>query len=407
MKILFTGGGTGGHVFPIIAVAREIRRQTLPGEAKFFYIGPKDEFGAILLSQEGIAVKHIWAGKIRRYLGIASIIQNLVDIFIKLPIGTIQAFSHIFYLAPDIIFSKGGFGSLPAVIAGWFFRTPVFLHESDISPGLANRIVNKFASAVFVSFPQTEYFSVNKMIIVGNPVRKELLEGSKEEAKRIFKISGEKPVILILGGSQGAQRINDMLLLILPEILKDFEIIHQTGEKNFKKVETEAKIMLGVFPSRILQEEEEKQEEEREEKETEGKETEGAEKVEKHYHIVPFLREMELKHAYQICDLIVGRAGSGSIFEIAALGKPSILIPLPEAAQNHQIKNAYYYASAGACMVIEEENLSPYFFLEKVKHLFNQPEELKKMTEKAKEFGRPHSAKVVAGYIVDYLILAG
>jgi len=372
MKILFTGGGTGGHVLPIIGITREIRRIYQKPDLQFFYIGPKDEFGSILLSQEGIKVKTVLAGKIRRYLDWKTIFQNLGDILFKIPIGILQAFFYIFFLAPDLIFSKGGFGSIPGVISGWALRVPIFLHESDITPGLANRFLSRFALEIFVSFPRTEYFKPSKMILVGNPIRREILEGLKEEAQRLFKLSYEKPVILILGGSQGAQRINDKILEILSEFLKDFELLHQCGEKNFEQVRAEAK---AITPPNLM----------------------------KYYHLFPFLKEEELKQAYAGCDLIVSRAGSGSIFEIAALPKPSILIPLPEAAQNHQIKNAYTYAENGASIVIEEANFTAHFFLEKLKYLFSNPEELEKMEKAAREFSKPEAAKIIANYIVESL----
>jgi len=372
MKILFTGGGTGGHIFPIIAIAREIRKIYQGKDLKFFYIGPKDDFASIWLSQEGIKIKTVQAGKIRRYLDWKSFLQNLVDLFIKIPIGIFQSFVNIFFLGPDLILSKGGFGSIPGVLAGWLLRVPIFLHESDISPGIANRFLSRFSLKVFVSFPKTEHFKISKTILVGNPIRREILKGSREEAQQIFKLSGGKPVILILGGSQGAQRINDKILEILSELLKDFEIIHQAGQKNFKEVRAEAKVVV-------------------------PKDLETA------YHVFPFFHEHELKQAYWIADLIVSRAGSGSIFEIAAVGKPAILIPLPEAAQNHQVKNAYSYVQKGAGLVLEEANFTPRFFLEKLKYLFSNPEVLEKMVRAAKDFSKPMAAKEIAQHLINYL----
>ena len=371
MKILFTGGGTGGHIFPIIAISREIRRLYPEKKIEFFYIGPKDEFGEIFLSQEGIKVKKILAGKFRRYITLKSFFENLIDLF-KITIGIFQAFFYIFFFAPDLIFSKGGFGSIPAIIAGKLLGVPIFLHESDAIPGMANRFLAGFSLEIFVSFPKTPYFPEEKMILVGNPIRREILEGESKEAKIYFKLTGEKPLILILGGSQGAQRINDKILEILPEILKDFELIHQCGEKNDEEVRAEEKITI-------------------------------TKDLEKYYHLFPFLKEEELKMAYAASDLVVSRAGSGSIFEISALGKPSILIPLPEAAQNHQLKNAYTYAENGAAIILEEENFTPHFFLEKLKYLISQPEALEKMGRAAKEFSRPEATRIIAGYIVDYL----
>jgi len=373
MKILFTGGGTGGHIFPIIAIVRELRKIYQGSEPlELFYIGPRDEFSKILLSQEGIKVKTILAGKIRRYVNWKSVLKNFFDIFLKIPIGILQSFIYIFFIAPDLIFSKGGYGSLPVIIAGKLLATPVFLHESDAAPGLANKFLAKFSEIIFVSFPQTEYFNPKKMVLVGNPIRREIIECSEKEAREFFRLPTQDPVVLILGGSQGAQRINDKILEILSQLLENFEVIHQTGQKNFKQVKAEAKVVV-------------------------------SEVREKKYHPFPFFKEQELKKAYKIADIIVARAGSGTIFEIAAVGKPSILIPLPESAQNHQVKNAYLFSQSGACIVLEERNFTPHFFLEKLKYLFSNPEELKRMAQAAKSFAKPLAANKIAQFILDYL----
>ena len=371
MKILFTGGGTAGHIFPIIAITREIKRNYPYAGFEFFYLGPRDKFAKEFLSPEGIEIRTVLAGKIRRYFSPL----NIIDFF-KLPIGILQAFYHIFVLSPDLIFSKGGYGSLPAVLASWLLSTPIFLQESDVSPGLSNRIAGKLALEIFTAFSirKTEYFPAKKMISVGNPVRREILEGSKEEAEKIFNLTREKPVIMILGGSQGAQRINEKLLSILPEILSDFEIIHQTGKVNFDQMRREADFVI-------------------------------AEDLKRYYHLTPFLTEKELAQGYQVADLIISRAGAGAIFEIAAVGKASILIPLSESAQNHQVKNAYVFAESGATIVIEEANFKPHFILERIKYLFSQPGRLEEMGQRAKEFSRPQAARIIAGYLVTYLNL--
>ncbi len=372
IKILFTGGGTAGHVIPIVAVAREIRK--LGFEDNFFYLGPKDEFSSILLSQEDIKIKTVMAGKIRRYWTWKSFLRNIVDLLFKTPLGFFQAFFQVFLINPNLIFSKGGYGALSTCLAGWLLQVPVFLHESDVVPGLANRFLSRFSAKIFVSFPvaQTEYFSAEKMISVGNPIRREITQGNRANAKKLFNIQGDRPVILILGGSQGAQKINDMVLTILPQMLNDFEIIHQTGEKNFQQVRAEAKVVIDQSLS-------------------------------KYYHPVAFLREVEIREAYKVADLVVSRAGSGSIFEIAACTKPSILIPLSNSAQNHQVKNAYAYAEYGAALVMEEANLAPHFFLEKLKYLFSRPAELDNMKKTAEGFGQPESATIIAQYVIDRL----
>lgn len=373
MKILFTGGATGGHIFPLIAVLREIRKIRSKEPIDFYYIGPKDDFQNYLF-KEGVKIKNISAGKIRRYFGIKTLFQNFIDVFFRIPVGIFQAFWNIFALNPDLIFSKGGFGSFPAVVAGWILRVPIFLQESDVSAGTANRILSKFSVEIFTAFPveKTQGIPARKMISTGNPIRADILKADKNQAKQSLNLIGDKPIILILGGSQGAQRINDKILDILPEFLRDFELIHQCGLKNFNEINSEVKVIVH-------------------------------EEMRRYYHLYPFLDDKNLANAYSASDIIVSRAGAGAIFEIAASAKPCILIPLPESARDHQYENGYCYAETGAGIVIEETNFMPHFFLGKLKDLIASPQEMEKMRQKAKAFSRPKAAQVIAEYIIEYL----
>lgn len=357
-------------MYPIVAIAREIRRIYPKKDLEFYYIGPNDESGLIFLSQEDFIIKTIISGKIRRYFDI----QNFVDILFKIPFGVLQSFFLILKIKPDLVFCKGGSGSVAVTFCAKILKIPIFLHESDVAPGMSNQITSKWARKVFVAFPKTEYFDPKKIIVAGNPIRKELLEGNKETARQMFNLTLEKPVILICGGSQGAAAINDFVLRVLNNFLKDFEIIHVAGRENFKETEAESQVVIGK-------------------------------NLEKYYHLIGFLDEEKLKHAYKAADLIISRSGSGSIFEIAALGKPSILVPLPSAAADHQAKNAYAYANTGAAMVIEQDNLTPNFFLEKIHLLFLHREALEKMGEEALKFSKPFAAKEIAREILEFLMI--
>jgi len=363
---------------PIIAVIRELKKLHqkefffgYPENEKkleIFFIGPKDDFSLIIFSQEGIKVKTVLAGKIRRYWGIKPFFENVIDLF-KLPIGIIQGFFYVFFMAPDLIFSKGGYGSIPAVIAGWILRIPVLLHESDVIPGMTNLLLSKFALRIFTSFPKTKKIPTSKIILVGNPIREGLLSEEKTEVKSFFRIESEKPVILVLGGSQGSQRINNKILEILPELLKNFELIFQCGTENLRQVKGESNAVI-------------------------------KDELKKFFHLFSFLKEDEIKKAYAACDMILSRAGSTTIFEIAAAGKPSILIPLPESAQNHQVENAYSYSKTEAAIVLEESNITAHFLLGKMKYLLENPEEMKIMSENAIKFSKPQAAKEIAKYIL-------
>jgi UDP-N-acetylglucosamine--N-acetylmuramyl-(pentapeptide) pyrophosphoryl-undecaprenol N-acetylglucosamine transferase len=372
MKILFTGGGTGGHIFPIIAVAREIKKRQVE-KLELSYMGPEDEFASKLFFKEGIKTYFVLSGKIRRYFNFSAFFQNLADLFIKVPLGIIQAFLILFFTAPDLIFSKGGYGSIPTVIAAWILQIPIFMHESDSTPGLTNKIISKFSRSIFVSFPikLTQYFPEKKMILAGNPIREELLQVDPANAKAVFNIKSTKPIVLILGGSQGSTRINDLIFQILPSLLGQFEIIHQCGKKDFDRLSAEVKNFIPT-------------------------------ELQSGFHLYAFLDENQMKHALSAATCVIGRAGAGTIFEIAAFKKPSILVPLPESAQNHQVKNAYAYGNSGACIVIEEANLTPNFFFEKISGLVSYGD-LESMGRAAGNFAKLGAADTIADYLINYL----
>ncbi len=372
-KIILTGGGTGGHIFPLIAIVREVKR-ILPVETlDIHYLGPKDGIPRKYIEREGIKVKYISAGKIRRYSGIQPFLQNLIDMFIKTPIGVVQSFIFLFSFSPDMILSKGGYGSFPVILSGRMLQIPSFMHESDSVVGAANKFLQRFIAEIFVAFPNTEGVDKAKMLVVGNPIREELIKGNKEKARSIFNLKGEKPVLLILGGSQGSERINDLLLSSIRMALEDFEIIHQCGGKNHEQIAAEVN---AVITRKDLKE---------------------------RYHAYPFLEEEKLKHAYKCADLVVSRAGSGTIFEVAANGRAGVFLPLPESAQDHQVKNAYEYAASGAAVVMEEGNLTSHFFLEKLREIFSIREQIEEMEKNALKFAKPRAGYIVAAYIKEYL----
>lgn len=372
-KVIFTGGGTGGHVFPLVSVIRNLKVQFEDeSKLKMYYIAPKDEVPDFGFEEEGLSPKRILAGKLRRRFDPLALLLNLIDM-IKVPIGVIQSIVHIMIISPDLVFSKGGYGSVPVVLAASILRIPIILHESDAVPGLANRIIFKFATEVFVSFQETEAIEPGKKFVVGNPIRKELLDGSYEKAKEMLNLQGGRPRLLIMGGSQGSERINDTVLAVLNQLLEDFEVIHQCGKNNFKAIKAETDAFL-------------------------------PKEKKKFYHPHSFFDEKELSNAYAAANLVISRAGAGSIFEIAALKKASILIPLPEAAQDHQKENAYRVARKGATIVIEEENLTPHFLLEKIKSLFFPPNRLREMESNTDLFSKPEAGRILAAYIKEYLI---
>jgi len=354
MKIILTGGGTGGHIFPLVAIAREIKN--IKSDSEIIYLGPKDQFAKKAFEKEDIAIKIIPSGKIRRYFDMGAIFKNIIDMFFNVPHGIIKCLYLLQKIKPDLIVSKGGYGSIPVIIAGKILNIPIYLHESDSIAGITNKITGKFAKKIFVSFPVEKIKNLpkGKLIFAGNPVRESLLNGNAKAAQEFFNLKNTKPILLILGGSQGSKRINTIILENLDYLLEKFEIIHQTGKVDYDRVIRSEKSS---------------------------------------YHVYDFLNEQAMANALFCCAFIIGRSGSGSISEISAVGKPSILIPLPEAAQNHQLHNAEIYEQSGACIMIEEKKLTKQALVISIERIMNMANIF---SSSAKKFSKLDSARKIA-----------
>jgi UDP-N-acetylglucosamine--N-acetylmuramyl-(pentapeptide) pyrophosphoryl-undecaprenol N-acetylglucosamine transferase len=262
---------------------------------------------------------------------------------------------------PSVIFSKGGTGALSVVLAGWFYRIPIIIHESDTIPGLTNLLSKYFATRIGVSFKQTlQYFPLKKTALVGNPVRTTLVVKHYEQstAKEGLGFKGNIPLVLVLGGSQGSRRINNFIELNLPQLLLETQILHQTGKANIEEVKKLSHVELLSMPKGTILH---------------------------RYEPVGFLED-DLPLAYAAADIVVTRAGAGALFEIAAFGKPAIVIPLPESGNNHQRVNAYEFAKIGGAIVIEEGNLFPGVFLSQVKSLLKSYIDLDAMGKASHSF---------------------
>ncbi len=334
MKILLTGGGTGGHLIPLLGVVSELKKISLEKkgrELEFLLITPASGFNKNI-SDAGIEIKTIKAGKLRRYFSW----ENFKDI-LKIPVGVVQSLYYVYRFKPAVVFSKGGFASVPPIIASWILRVPIITHESDIVPGLANRIIARFASKTLISFSAAEkYFDKNKVVLTGNPIRSDITEGNIENALKFFKLSSDLPTVLIFGGSQGAQKINEFVLEILQELVGKCQIIHQCGDKNYKEIKSRVHCL--------------------EHKDSSSNETNSytlKSELQNRYRLYPFIND-EMKDAYAIADIVISRAGANSLAEIVALQKPNILIPLSTSANKHQDENAKFFAEKNASLIIDE-----------------------------------------------------
>lgn len=372
MTIAFTGGGTGGHFYPIIAIAEAINdlvREKRLVTPRLYYLAP-NSFDQKALFENGVIYIKIPAGKMRRYRSI----RNITDLFITL-FGTLSALLTLFRLYPDVVVSKGGYGSVPTILAARFLRIPVVVHESDAKPGRANLLAAKFAEKIAVSFESAAAFfpekARGKIARTGTPIRKALAHTQEEEgAQQYLGLDKEVPTILIVGGSQGAVKINEVILSSLPDLVSIANIIHQTGRANLKDVEAVAQVEL-------------------------LKNTHAA-----RYHPVDYLSQTSLQRAVAVTNLVISRAGAGSIAEISLWKKPAILIPIPESVSHDQRTNAYDYARTGAAVVLEEENLTQHLLVSEIRRILGDPELGKRMGASAAGFTDPDAARILADEVL-------
>ncbi|HVM59131.1 MAG TPA: UDP-N-acetylglucosamine--N-acetylmuramyl-(pentapeptide) pyrophosphoryl-undecaprenol N-acetylglucosamine transferase [Candidatus Paceibacterota bacterium] len=367
MTIAFTGGGTGGHFYPIIAVAEAIqdlvreRRLVAP---KLYFLAPAP-FEEQALFDNGIGFIRIPAGKMRRYFSLG----NLSGTFTTL-VGIIAAVFALFRIYPDVVFSKGGYGSVPTVLAARILGIPVIIHESDAKPGRANLLASKFAKKIAISFESAAHYfppkAQSRIARTGIPIRKALTRLEPEGARQYLNLEPSVPTVLILGGSLGSQRINDAVVSALPEFVAFANVIHQTGPSLFESVEAVASVALGKDPHASR------------------------------YHAFPYLSEMALQRAAAVANLVIARAGATTINEIALWGKPSIIIPIPETVSHDQRTNAYAYARTGAATVIEEENLAPHLLVAEAKRITGDAALSQQMGSAAAKFTDADAATILA-----------
>ena len=367
MKIVFTGGGTGGHFYPIIAIAEalfDVVQEEHLIAPELYYLAPQ-AFDEKALFENSIAFIRIPAGKVRRYASF----QNVTDLFVTLT-GIIAATITLFRLYPDVVVSKGGYASVPTVIAAWLLRIPIIIHESDAKPGRANLFAAKFATKIAIAFDSAaQYFPAkvqSKIARTGIPIRKALMRVETEGARQYLKLENGIPTILVLGGSQGAVKINETILSALPELVAFANIIHQTGAANFKNVEGVSKVVLAQNPHA------------------------------NRYHPINYLDQVSMQRAAGVADIVISRAGANSIAEIGLWKKPAILIPIPESVSHDQRTNAYSYARTGAAVVIEEQNLASHLFVAEIERITKDPELSKRMGAAAEGFTDPDAARILA-----------
>lgn len=370
MKIVFTGGGTGGHFFPLIAVAEsviDLAHKEKFIQPKMFYFGPT-EYNEALLSENNITFKRIVAGK--RRIGYGRW-QNFLDLFVT-GWGVLQAIWQMYRVFPDVVFSKGSYASFPTLVAARIFGIPIVIHESDSRPGRVSAWSGRFAAKVAVTYPNAvDFFDLDKVAVTGNPIRKELRSiPEKVEGYSYYELDPNLRTVVVIGGSLGAQRINDAVLGILNKGVENFQIIHQTGQANFQEVDQTMRIILEYNPHKSR------------------------------YKPVAFMDIEGLRHAAAAADIVITRAGS-TLFELALWGIPSIVIPIPEPTSHDQRTNAYSYTRSGAGIVIEEGNLTSNILLSQINMILSNDSIRKQMGETARNFARVGASDKIARALFD------
>ena len=326
-KIVLTGGGTAGHVTPNIALLPALKEAGY----EIYYIGSKDGIEKKLIADYDIPYYGVSSGKLRRYLDI----KNLTDPS-KVINGYFEARVALRKIKPDIVFSKGGYVSVPIVAAAQRLRIPTIIHESDITPGLANKICMPLAKAICCNFPETmEYVPKDKGVLTGTPIRAELSKGSKDAGLSLCGFSNDKPVLMIIGGSQGSRAVNACVRESLDMLLEKFQVVHLCGKGNLDE-------SLNNKSG---------------------------------YKQFEYIKD-ELKDIFAAADIVISRAGANAICEILSIRKPNLLIPLPTSgSRGDQLLNAKSFEAQGYSMVLREEDMTKESLVEAVNKLYDNRDE--------------------------------
>jgi len=365
-RILLVGGGTGGHIYPLVAVARQLKSQAADVEVRMMGDGPLLKRAA---EEAGIHYTTIIAPKLRRYTSA----WNFFDIF-KIPLALMQSLWHLLLYMPDAVFAKGAYTCAFPVLVARLYAIPVYLHESDSVPGLANRMLAKHSRLVFTSFTSAdEYFSTlgRPTLLVGNPFRAELCCVDRAVAHTALKLDSAKKTIFITGSSLGAVQLNDLILNSVVQLVqKGYQVVHQTGERNFADVKKAIELTM-----------------------TEGKDS-YAPLIAAQYRVYPFLDQGQLATAYGAADIAVTRASAGMLTELSYLGKPMIIVPLSGSANDHQLYNATELARFGA-VVMDGANVSGQVLMAQITRLL-KPATFAEISKRIRGFAKPDAAQRIA-----------
>lgn len=364
MRVVIAGGGTGGHVYPGVTIAKTLLERD-PG-VKVLFIGTRKGLEADIVPREGFRLATIEVAGFKRRLSLETILTAF-----RACMGLAQSLVVLRREKPDVVVGTGGYVSGPVVLAAWMMRIPALIHEQNALPGATTRVLSLFASRVAVTYDESSRYLARKsrVVVTGNPVRRSILTTTRREGAKAMGLDGDRPTVLVFGGSQGARAINEAMVSALPGIVKrrGVQVIYQTGRHDHAWVmrELEARGALQAGASRLI--------------------------------VEPYLYQMD--KAMACADLVVSRAGAISIAEITARGLPAVLIPFPGAAEGHQEKNARALERAGAAVVVLQQELTGEVLLRVIESLLDDNARLERMSRNSRMLGRPGAADALVGII--------
>ena len=368
MRVIVSGGGTGGHIYPALAVAQHLRSHF---SADVLYLGSDDGLETQLVPAAGLPLKTIKAGKLRRYIS-----WQTIKGVMRVPFGVIQAVEIVRRFRPDAVFTSGGYVAVPAGLAAYLNRVPLLMHQQDVPPNLSNRQVAPLATKISVAFEDSlAYFPAQKTLLLGNPMRQEILDIRQVApmvARARFGLAGDQPLLLVTGGSQGARHLNQVVCQALPELLPVCQVLQISGKDLYEEtLERSNQALAGGDPA-----------------------------LKTRYRLVPYLNE-EMPAALQAADLVLCRSGASTLSELATLGKPSILVPLPPAiGKSPQEANAAMFERKRAGLVIKNAELESQLLVERVKYIMTSPELLAFMMEATSSLARPQATQEIVEHLM-------
>jgi len=368
MRVLVSGGGTGGHIYPALAIATQLRDEY---KAEIMFLGSVDGLETEIVPAAGFRLATVKAGKLRRYVSW----QTITGIM-RVPMGMIQAIGIVRKFRPHVVFTSGGYVAVPAGLAARLYQVPLLMHQQDVPPNLSNKLVAPLATRISVAFTDSlAYFPAHKTVHLGNPVRQAMLDVRQtipQEARQTLGFAEQVPLLLVTGGSQGARHLNNVVCEALPDLLAYCQVLQISGKELYSETH---ELSMSVL-------------------------TQLEESLRRRYRLVAYLND-EMPLALQSADLVLCRSGASTLSELAVLGKPSILVPLPPAiGSSPQEANAEMFGRKAAAEVIRDSDLKSQVLVERVKYILSSSTRLEAMAEASRSFAKPQATQEITAELV-------